>query len=58
MTLNDIIEKYSLSNVERLTVNEAKSYFDVCFENIMDDCLEHEIYCPNYDVCFGIWCGV
>lgn len=58
MTLQEIIDKYWDASINSMTVKEAKHTFDVVYEHVMDDCLEHDVQQPNWDESFGIWCGV
>ena len=58
MTLREIIDSYFHESIEDMTVKQAKLCFDVVYENICDDCVTEGIDHPDWDLAFGLWCGV
>ena len=56
--LRNIIDSYFDKSIEDMTVKQAKLCFDVVYENICDDCVTQGINEPDWDIAFGLWCGV
>jgi len=56
LSLQDVVVTFTNSEVNDLTVGEAKRVFDVFFESICEECMENDLQVPSWHEAFGLWC--